>query len=106
MERGLVTEQEPEYVKVNVTEYGNLYWDSDTVRKIAYDLMDLNFAAKREAREAYLKTPEGIAKQEAIRLAGVKEAKRIAKVQKRWQWLHDKLASKGCECNHDWCGDY
>ena len=91
-----MTEQEPEYVKITVTEYGQLAWDSPTLQMIAYDLQDLNWIAKREAREAYLKTPEGIAEQEAIRLAGVKEAKRIAKVQKRWQWLHDKLVSKGC----------
>jgi hypothetical protein len=101
-----MTEQEPEYVNVRVTEYGNLHWDSDALRKISYDLQDLNWIAKREAREAHLKTPEGIAEQEAARLAGIKEAKRILRVQKRWQWLHDKLASKGCECNHDWCGDY
>ncbi len=101
-----MTEQEPEYVKITVTEYGQLAWDSPTLQMIAYDLQDLNWIAKREAREAYLKTPEGIAEQEAIRLAGIKEAKRIAKVQRRWQWLHDKLVSKGCECNHDWCSDY
>ena len=105
MVSGLVTEQEPKYVKVNFTEYGNLYWDSDTVRKISYDLMDLNWVAAREAREAYLKTPEGIAEQKREEDERIARDKRETEYRKRWQWLHDELASNGCECNHDGC-DY
>jgi len=101
-----VTEQEPETVKVTVTEYCNLYWDSGLVRKIANDLQDLNWIAAREAREAYLKTPEGIAEQKRKQEEENARYKREAEYRKRWQWLHDKLVSKGCECNHDWCGDY
>ena len=99
-----MTEQEPEYVKVTVTEYG--YFDSQYALNTVTAMQDAVWAARRAEREAYNKTPEGIAELEAARLAGIKEAKRIAKFQKRWQWLHDKLAAKGCECNHDWCGDY
>jgi hypothetical protein len=99
-----MTEQEPKTVKVTVTEYG--YFDSQQALNTVNAFRDAMWVAQRAEREAYNKTPEGIAKLEAARLAGIKEAKRIAKFQKRWQWLHNKLVSKGCECDHDWCSDY
>jgi hypothetical protein len=105
MVSGLVTEQEPKTVKVTVTEYGNLYWDSGLARKIANDLQDLNWAAAREARAAYLQTPEGIAEQKREEDERIARNKREAAYRARFQWLHDKLVSKGCECNHDGC-DY
>lgn len=101
-----MSEKEPEYVKVTVTEYGNLGWDTPLLRDIANDIRFNQWVEADKKRKAYYETPEGKAELETARLAGIKEAKRIAKVQKRWQWLHDRLAAKGCECNHDWCGDY
>jgi hypothetical protein len=95
-----------EHVKINAQEYGNLGWDSPIVRKIADDLRDLNWIAAREARVAYLKTPEGIAEQKRKEEEQEEREKREAAYRKRFQWLHDKLVSKGCECNHDYCGDY
>jgi hypothetical protein len=95
-----------EHVKVNAQELGNLGWDSPAVRKIADDLRDLNWLAAREARAAYLKTPEGIAEQKRKEEEQEEREKREAAYRKRFQWLHDKLVSKGCECNHDYCGDY
>ena len=102
MVSGLVTKFE--HVKVNAQEYANLSWDSPTVRKIADDLRDLNWIAAREARAAYLKTPEGIAEQKRKDEEYEERIKREAAYQKRFQWLHDKLVSKGCECDHDDCG--
>ena len=85
-------------------------------QRIAYQMRRVaeRYARKEKASksgyqttdEAYYESPEGKAELEAARLAGIKEAKRLAKVQKRWQWLHDKLAAKGCECNHDDCGGW
>ena len=95
-----------EHVKVNAQELGNLGWDSPTLRKIAHEIQDLNWIAAREAREAYLKTPEGIAEQKREQEEQDARDKREAAYRKRFQWLHDKLVSKGCECNHEWCGDY
>jgi phosphoglycerate-specific signal transduction histidine kinase len=99
-----MTEQDPKPIRVTFTEYG--YFDSQQALNTINAFKDAMWVAEREARVAYNKTPEGIAELEAARLAGIKEAKRIAKFEKRWQWLHDKLVAKGCECNHDWCGDY
>jgi hypothetical protein len=95
-----------EHVKINAQEYGYLGWDSPTLRKIAHEIQDLNWIAAREAREAYLKTPEGIAEQKRKDEEHEERIKREAAYRKRFQWLHDKLVSKGCECNHEWCGDY
>ena len=99
------TEQD-EYVNVTLTQYGQLVWDSPALHKIADDLRDLNWIAAREARAAYLKTPEGIAEQKRKQEEQEEREKREAAYRKRFQWLHDKLVSKGCECNHEWCGDY
>lgn len=99
-----VKTEEPEYLKVTVQEYG--YFDNPLTSQLAYNFQLAGWIEKDKERRAYYETPEGKAELEAARLAGIKEAKRLAKVQKRWQWLHDKLAAKGCECNHDWCGDY
>ena len=99
-----VKTEEPEYLKVTVQEYG--YFDNPLTHQLAYKFKLDEWMEQDKKRKAYYETPEGKAKLEAARLAGIKEAKRLAKVQKRWQWLHDKLAAKGCECNHDWCGDY
>jgi predicted amino acid dehydrogenase len=99
------TEQD-EYVNVTFTQYGQLVWDSPALHKIADDLRDLNWVAAREARAAYLKTPEGIAEQKREQEEQDARDKREAAYRKRFQWLHDKLVSKGCECNHEWCGDY
>ena len=104
-EHTIKTEQD-EYVNVTVTHYGQLGWDTPLLRGIAEDIRFNQWVEADKKRKAYYETPEGKAELEAARLAGIKEAKRIAKVQKRWQWLHDKLVSKGCECNHEWCGDY
>lgn len=101
-----VKTEEDKYVNVTVTEYGHLGWDTPLLRDIANDIRFNQWVEADKKRKAYYETPEGKAELEAARLAGIKEAKRIAKVQKRWQWLHDKLVSKGCECNHEWCGDY
>ena len=98
-----VKTEEPEYLKVTVQEYG--YFDNPLTSQLAYNFQLAGWIEKDKERRAYYETPEGKAELEAARLAGIKEAKRLAKVQKRWQWLHDKLAAKGCECNHDWC-DY
>ena len=101
-----VKTEEDKYVNVTVTQYSQLGWDTPLLRDIANDIRFNQWVEADKKRKAYYETPEGKAELEAARLAGIKEAKRIAKVQKRWQWLHDKLVSKGCECNHEWCGDY
>jgi hypothetical protein len=103
MVSGLMTKFE--HVKINVQEFGYLGWDSPTLRKIAHEIQDLNWIAAREAREAYLKTPEGIAEQKRKDEEHEERIKREAAYRARFQWLHDKLVSKGCECNHDDC-DY
>ena len=94
----------PSYVNVTLQEYG--YFDNPLTHQLAYKFKLDEWMEQDKKRKAYYESPEGKAELEAARLAGIKEAKRLAKVQKRWQWLHDKLAAKGCECNHDWCGDY
>ena len=96
------TEQD-EYVNVTLTQYG--YFDNPLTHQLVNEFRFESWIEQDKKRKAYYESPEGKAELEAARLAGIKEAKRLAKVQKRWQWLHDKLAAKGCECNHDWC-DY
>jgi hypothetical protein len=92
-----------EYVKVTAQEYGN-FFDTAAARQLAADFELANWIAKREAREAYLKTPEGIAEQKRKQEEEDARYKREAAYRARFQWLHDKLVSKGCECNHDDCG--
>jgi hypothetical protein len=99
------TEQD-EYVNVTLTQYGQLVWDSPALHKIRADIDLINWTAEREKRKAYLESPEGIAEQKREQEEQEEREKREAAYRKRFQWLHDKLVSKGCECNHDYCGDY
>lgn len=92
-----------EYVKVTAQEYGH-FFDTSAARKLAADFELANWIAAREARAAYLKTPEGIAEQKREQEERDARDKREAAYRARFQWLHDKLVSKGCECNHDDCG--
>ena len=93
-----------EHLKVTAQEYVG-FFDTPAARQLAYDFMDLNWFAEREARQAYLKTPEGIAEQKRKQEEEDARYKRESAYRARFQWLHDKLVSKGCECNHDHC-DY
>ncbi len=92
-----------EYVKVTAQEYSN-FFDTSAARQLATDFELANWIAAREAREAYLKTPEGIAEQKRKQEEEDARYKRETAYRARFQWLHDKLVSKGCECDHDDCG--
>jgi hypothetical protein len=96
-----MTEQDPKPIRVTFTEYG--YFDSQQALNTINAFKDAMWVAEREARAAYYKTPEGIAERKREQEEQDARDKREAAYKRRFQWLHDKLVSKGCECNHDDC---
>jgi len=94
-----VTEKKEEYLSVTVHNYFDQPATLELVNKFRFE----SWVEEDKKRRAYYESPEG--KAELARKREEREAryKREAKFAKRWQWLHDKLASKGCECNHDGC---
>jgi DNA-binding PadR family transcriptional regulator len=99
-----MTEQKPEHLKVTVQEYG--YFDNPLTHQLANELRFESWVEADKKRRAYWATPEGKAELERERVEREARWERETKFAKRWQWLHNKLVSKGCECNHDDCGGW
>jgi hypothetical protein len=99
------TEQN-EYVNVTLTQYGQLGWDTPLLRDIANNIKFESWVEEDKKRKAYWATPEGKAELERDRIEREARWERETKFAKRWQWLHNKLVSKGCRCDHDDCGGW
>ena len=93
-----MTEQENEYVKVTLQNY----FDMPTTLEMASRFKFESWVEQDKKRRAYWESPEGKAELEREKIEREARWKRETKFAKRWQWLHDKLASKGCECES--CG--
>ena len=95
-----MTEDKSEYLSVTVHNYFDNPATLGLVDKFKFE----SWIEQDKKRRAYWESPEGKAELERERIAREARYKRETKFAKRWQWLHDKLASKGCECDHDGCG--
>lgn len=92
----------PAYTSVTTAKSYGYFEDINTLNMVN-DMQFESWKAEHEARLEYYKTPEGKAELEREDQKQRARYKREQKFKKHWQWLHDKLASKGCDCDHDGC---
>jgi hypothetical protein len=95
-----MTKDKSEYLSVTVYNY----FDNPATLELVNEFKFESWIEQDKKRRAYWESPEGKAELERERIAREARYKRESRFAKRWQWLHNKLASNGCECNHDDCG--